>query len=81
MASKSGGKSGTRAPEHTFEESKYLKRLIESGTSVKVRLSNNEEVRGIVEYYDASFIRITRAGLPNLFIFKHDIKYLVEEGA
>ncbi len=81
MGSKSGGKSGTRAPEHTFEESKYLKRLIESGASVKVRLSNNEEVRGIVEYYDASFIRITRAGQPNLFIFKHDIKYLIEEGA
>ena len=81
MGSKSGGKSGTRAPEHTFEETKYLKRLIESGVSVKVRLSNNEEVRGIVEYYDASFIRITRAGQPNLFIFKHDIKYLIEEGA
>ena len=81
MGSKSGGKSGTRAPEHTFEESKYLKRLIESGASVRVRLSNNEEVRGVVEYYDTSFIRITRAGLPNLFIFKHDIKYLIEEGA
>ncbi len=80
MGSKSGGKSGTRAPEHTFEESKYLKRLIENGTSVKVKLSNNEEVRGVVEYYDSSFIRITRAGLPNLFIFKHDIKYLIEEG-
>ena len=81
MGTKPGGKSGTRAPEHTFEESKYLKRLIENGASVKVRLSNNEEVSGIVEYYDASFIRITRAGLPNLFIFKHDIKYLIEEGA
>lgn len=80
MGTKPGGKSGTRAPEHTFEESKYLKRLIENGASVKVRLSNNEEVSGIVEYYDASFIRITRAGLPNLFIFKHDIKYLIEEG-
>jgi hypothetical protein len=34
-----------------------------------------------VEYYDASFIRLTRSGQPNLFIFKHDIKYLVEEGA
>ena len=81
MGSKPGGKSGTRAPEHTFEESKYLKRLIESGASVRVRLSNNEEVSGIVEYYDASFIRITRAGQPHLFIFKHDIKYLIEEGA
>ena len=81
MGSKPGGKSGTRAPEHTFEESKYLKKLIESGVTVKVRLSNNEEVSGIVEYYDASFIRITRSGHPNLFIFKHDIKYLIEEGA
>jgi host factor-I protein len=75
------GKPGTRAPEHTFEESKYLKRLIESATPVRVKLSNNEEVIGVVEYYDASFIRITRSGKPNLFIFKHDIKYLTEEGA
>ena len=81
MGSKPGGKSGTRAPEHTFEETKYLRRLIENSTPVRVRLSNNEEVKGVVEYYDASFIRITRKGQPNLFIFKHDIKYLIEEGS
>ena len=81
MSSKHGGKSGTRAPEHTFEEAKYLKRLIEQQVPVRVRLSNNEEVTGVVEYYDASFIRITRNGEPNLFIFKHDIKYLVEAGS
>jgi host factor-I protein len=81
VASKGAAKSGTRAPEHTFEEAKYLKRLIEHQVPVRVRLSNNEEVEGIVEYYDASFIRITRHGEPNLFIFKHDIKYLIEAGA
>ena len=81
MSSKHGGKAGTRAPEHTFEEAKYLKRLIEQQTPVRVRLSNNEEVTGVVEYYDASFIRITRNGEPNLFIFKHDIKYLSEVGS
>lgn len=81
MSAKGGAKSGTRAPEHTFEEAKYLKRLIEQQVPVRVRLSNNEEVDGIVEYYDASFIRITRKGEPNLFIFKHDIKYLIEAGA
>ncbi len=75
------GKSGTRAPEQTFEEVKYLKRLIENQTPVRLKLSDNEEVRGIVEYYDARFIRITRAGAPNLFIFKQDIKYLIEESA
>ena len=81
MSVKHGGKSGTRAPEHTFEEAKYLKRLIEQQTPVRLHLSNNEEVAGIVEYYDASFIRITREGEPNLFIFKHDIKYLIEAGS
>jgi sRNA-binding regulator protein Hfq len=81
VPTKPGGKSGTRAPEHTFEESKYLKRLIEHQVPVRVKLSNNEEISGLVEYYDASFIRITRKGAPNLFIFKHDIKYLTETGS
>jgi host factor-I protein len=70
---------GTKAPEQTFEEIKYLKRLIENHTPVRIKLSNNEEVRGVIEYYDKRFMRVTRDGEPNLFIFKHDIKYLVEE--
>ena len=37
---------------------------------------DGEEVAGIIEYYDQSFIRLTRKGEPNLFIFKHDIKYI-----
>jgi host factor-I protein len=68
-----------RAPEQTFEEVKYLKKLIENATPVCVKMLDGEEVHGTIEYYDKSFIRITRDGLPNLFIFKHDIKYLVEE--
>ena len=81
MTAKHGGKSGSRAPETTFEETKYLKRLIEQQVPIRVKLSNDEEVAGVVEYYDASFIRLTRKDGPNLFIFKHDIKYLFEEGA
>ena len=73
-----GGKSA-RAPEQTFEEAKYLKQLIESGTRVRVKMHDGEEVAGVIEYYDQSFIRITRDGEPNLFIFKHDIKYLTED--
>lgn len=75
------GKAGTRAPEQTFEEVKYLKHLIENGIPVRIKLDEGEEVRGVIEYYDHSFIRITRMGEPNLFIYKHDIKYLVEEGS
>jgi host factor-I protein len=67
-----------RPSEQTFEEIKYLKRLIEHKTPVRVKLSDNEVVEGVVEYYDQRFLRITRTGEPNLFIFKHDIKYLFE---
>jgi len=42
-------------------------------------MESGEEVAGVIEYYDQSFIRLTREGEPNLFIFKHDIKYLYEE--
>lgn len=72
-----GGKS--RAPEQTFEEVRYLKRLIDDSVPVCVKLRDNSEVRGVIEYYDHSFIRITRQNEPNLFIFKHEIKYLHEE--
>ncbi len=68
----------SRPPEQTFEEIRYLKHLIEQKIPVVVKLSDDEEVRGVVEYYDQRFIRLTRADAPNLFIFKHDIKYLYE---
>ena len=68
-----------RAPEQTFEEAKYLKQLIENATPIRVKLADGEEVAGTIEYYDQSFIRITRKGEPNLFIFKHDIKYIQED--
>jgi sRNA-binding regulator protein Hfq len=56
----------------------YLKRLIEGAMQVRVKLTDGEEVTGAIEYYDQSFIRLTRIGAPNLFIFKHDIKYIQE---
>ncbi len=64
--------------EQTFEEPKYLKQLIEAQTPVRVKLNDDSTVEGIIEYYDAAFIRITREGAPNLFLFKHEIKYLHE---
>lgn len=78
ITAQQGGKS-TRPAEQTFEEVKYLKQLVDKGTPVRVKMVDGEEVVGVIEYYDHSFIRLTREGRPNLFIFKHDIKYLQEE--
>ena len=62
-------------------EPQYLRRLIDHGTRVCVKLADNTEFSGVVEFYDQSFIRLTRDNGPNLFVYKHDIKYLVEEGS
>lgn len=77
MSSKSSGKR--KAPEQTHEEAKYLRHLIDSRVPVRVRLESNEEHAGTIEFYDESFIRLTRHDAPNLFIYKHDIKYLYED--
>ena len=79
MSTPQQGSKSAKPQEQTFEEAKYLKKLIESGTTVRIKMVDGEEVTGVIEYYDHSFIRLTRDGEPNLFIFKHDIKYLQEE--
>lgn len=63
----------------TSNEAKYLRLLADNKTTIVVHLNGGEEFRGYIEYYDKRFIRLTRRGQPNLFIFKHDIKYLYEE--
>ena len=69
----------TKAPDQTFEEVRFLRRLVEHKTPVRIKLGDNEEVSGVIEFYDANLIRVTRDGHPNLFVYKHDIKYLTEE--
>jgi hypothetical protein len=70
--------SQAKAPAHTLQEARYLERLVEQQTPVRVRLTGNQEVEGIVEFFDQNFIRLTRVGAPNLFLFKQDLKYLYE---
>jgi sRNA-binding regulator protein Hfq len=73
-----GKVSQQKAPEQTLAEVRYLKELIDSRTPVRARLSDNSEVEGVIEFYDTGFIRLTRENAPNLFLYKHDIKYLYE---
>ncbi|MFI5175587.1 MAG: RNA chaperone Hfq [Terriglobia bacterium] len=69
---------GQHAPDLTNAEYQYLSGLVQSKARVVVKLMNGETVEGWIEYIDRNFIRLTREGQPNLFIYKHDIKYLEE---
>ena len=72
-------KAKTLAPDSTQAEPSYLRQLIEDKTPIAVKLHSDELLRGTVEYYDRHFIRLTREDGPNLFVYKHEIKYLFEE--
>jgi sRNA-binding regulator protein Hfq len=39
---------------------------------------DNQELDGTIEFFDARFVRLTRDQQPNVFVFKHDIKYIYE---
>lgn len=71
-------KAKTRAPEVTLREAEYLRELITRQQTVCVRLEDNSEYQGVVEYFDLSFLRLTCDQSPNLFIYKHEIKYIYE---
>jgi host factor-I protein len=77
-----GGARKGRAvpPEETSEEAAYLKSLGEKQRPVSIKLADGEIVRGWIEYYDKNMVRLTRDGEPNLFIFKHEIMYIAEDG-
>ena len=75
------GKGKAAPPDETFAEAAYLKELGKNQTPVAVKLATGETVRGWIEYYDQKMIRLTREGAPNLFIYKHDILYIAEEGS
>jgi host factor-I protein len=75
-----GKVSRAKAPEYTLKEAEYLKHLAGSRILVRVRMCDNEEFEGYVEFFDANFIRLTRDDEPNLFLYKQDVKYLVELG-
>jgi host factor-I protein len=74
------GKGKAAPPDETFAEAAYLQELGEKRTPVQVKLTTGETVHGWIEYYDQKMIRLTREGEPNLFIYKHDILYIAEQG-
>jgi host factor-I protein len=65
-------------PGETGQEALYLRFLSEKQVPVIVKLRDGESVIGWIEYYDDRMIRLTREGKPNLFIYKHQIRTIME---
>jgi host factor-I protein len=66
-------------PEQTHAENFYYQKQIQAKTPMVVVLTDGEEIRGVIEWYDKNCIKLNRTGSPNLLIYKPSIKYLFKE--
>ena len=73
-------RSKTPPPGETGQEALYLRSLSDRQVVVQIKLRDGETVRGWIEYFDDSMLRLTRDGQPNLFIYKHQIRSISEAG-
>src|SRR5207244_12014890 len=66
-------------PEVTNAESFYYVKQMNARTPMVIVMTDGEEVRGWIEWYDRTCLKVNREGAPNLLIQKHCIKYLFKE--
>ena len=66
-------------PEQTNAEEFYYLKQMAAKTPMVVMLSNGEELRGWIEWYDKGSIKLNRHQGPNLLIQKQYILYMFKE--
>ncbi len=66
-------------PEVTNAESFYYTKQMNAKTPMVIVMTDGEQVRGWIEWYDRNCLKVNREGAPNLLIQKHCIKYLFKQ--
>jgi host factor-I protein len=67
-------------PNQTYAENFYYQKQMQSRTPMVVTLTDGEEIRGVIEWYDENCIKVNRNGSQaNLLIYKSSIKYVFKE--
>ncbi len=66
-------------PEQTNAEEFYYLKQMTAKTPMVVVLTDGEELRGWIEWYDRGSIKLNRQGAPNLLLLKHSIRYMFKE--
>ncbi len=66
-------------PESTNAENFYYLKQMNSKTPMVIVMTDGEEIRGWIEWYDKTCLKVNREGAPNLLIQKHCIKYLFKQ--
>jgi small nuclear ribonucleoprotein (snRNP)-like protein len=66
-------------PEQTSAESFYYLKQMTNKTRMVIMLKDGEEIRGTIEWYDKSALKVHRQDAPNILLPKDNIKYMYKE--
>ena len=77
---RSNGARKAPPPDQTNAENFYYQKQMQSKTPMVIVLADDEEVHGVIEWYDKNCIKVNRVGAANLVIYKPSIKYMFKEG-
>ncbi len=66
-------------PDQTNAENFYYIKQMQARTPMVVVLEGEEEIRGVIEWYDKNCIKVHRANEPNLLIMKSVIRYMYKQ--
>jgi host factor-I protein len=69
----------TAPPADTNAENFYYLKQMNAKTPMVIIMTDGEEIRGWIEWYDRNCIKVNRDNKPNLLIQKHCIKYLFKQ--
>ncbi len=66
-------------PDQTNAESFYYLKQMTNKTRMVLVLKDGEEIRGTIEWYDRTALKVHRSDQPNILLPKDNIKYIYKE--
>jgi len=73
------GRRRVAPPEQTNAEAFYYLKQMNTTTPMVIVLDDGEKLRGHIEWYDRSCLKVHRDDSPNILVFKHCIRYLYKQ--
>ena len=66
-------------PDQTNAENFYYVKQMQTKTPMVFVLKDGEMLRGVIEWYDKTCLKVNRIGEPNLLLYKPNIKYMYKD--
>jgi sRNA-binding regulator protein Hfq len=66
-------------PDQTNAENFYYVKQMQAKTPMVITLKDGEVLKGSIEWYDRSCLKVNRDEGPNVLVYKSNIKYMFKD--